>query len=65
MNEAKILENKAKKYSSKGNNNKSSNKFGTGINDKKSFDNIISDIKLDLMKINKKLKINKYFYLII
>ena len=45
---------KSKKFNSK--QNKLANKFGTGINDKRNFDNIISDINLDLMKINKKLE---------
>ena len=56
---------KSKKINTKQNNekNKISNKFGlntintlNAINDKKSFDNIISDINLDIMKINKKLE---------
>ena len=45
---------KSKKFNSK--QNKLTNKFGTGINDKRNFENIISDINLDLMKINKKLE---------
>ena len=45
---------KSKKLNSK--QNKLTNKFGTGINDKRNFENIISDINLDLMKINKKLE---------
>lgn len=45
---------KSKKFNSK--QNKLTNKFGTGINDKRNFENIISDINLDLMKINKKLQ---------
>ena len=45
---------KSKKFNSK--QNKLANKFGTGINDKRNFENIISDINLDLMKINKKLE---------
>ena len=36
--------------------NKITNKFGNNINDKKSFDNVIADINLDIMKINKKLE---------
>ena len=54
-----ITNNKSKKtYYQRTNNEitKKSNKFGSGINDKKSFDNVISDINLDLMKINKKLE---------
>ena len=45
---------KSKKLNSK--QNKLTNKFGAGINDKRNFENIISDINLDLMKINKKLE---------
>jgi chromosome segregation ATPase len=45
---------KSKKFNSK--QNKLTNKFGIGINDKRNFENIISDINLDLMKINKKLE---------
>ena len=54
-----ITNNKSKKTNYQRTNNeitKKSNKFGFGINDKKSFDNVISDINLDLMKINKKLE---------
>ena len=54
-----ITNNKSKKTNYQRTNNeitKKSNKFGSGINDKKSFDNVISDINLDLMKINKKLE---------
>ena len=54
-----ITNNKLKKTNYQRTNNeitKKSNKFGFGINDKKSFDNVISDINLDLMKINKKLE---------
>ena len=57
---------KPKKVNTKQNNekNKISNKYGlntinntlNAINDKKSFDNIISDINLDIMKIYKKLE---------
>ena len=36
--------------------NKITNKFGTNTNEKKSFDNVIADINLDLMRINKKLE---------
>ena len=45
---------KSKKLNQK--QNKISNKFGTNTNEKKSFDNVIADINLDLMKINKKLE---------
>ena len=38
------------------NKNKISNKLSTNVNDKKGFDNVIADINLDLMKINKKLE---------
>ena len=51
-----ITNNKSKKTNYQRTNNeitKKSNKFGFGINDKKSFDNVISDINLDLMKIHK------------
>ena len=80
MDEIKSSENKIKKYNTKGsntklsnntklskNNTKLSNKFGTGINDKKSFDNVISDLNLDLMKINKKLanRISREYSIII
>ena len=54
-----ITNNKSKKTNYQRTNNeitKKSYKFGFGINDKKSFDNVISDINLDLMKINKKLE---------
>ena len=54
-----ITNNKSKKTNYQRTNNeitKKSNKFGFWINDKKSFDNVISDINLDLMKINKKLE---------
>ena len=45
---------KSKKLNQK--QNKISNKFATNTNEKKSFDNVIADINLDLMKINKKLE---------
>ena len=45
---------KSKKLNQK--QNKISNKFVTNTNEKKSFDNVIADINLDLMKINKKLE---------
>ena len=59
-----ITNNKSKKTNYQRTNNeitKKSNKFGFGINDKKSFDNVISDINLDLMKINKKLEKNSNY----
>ena len=36
--------------------NKVANKLNANVNDKKSFDNVISDINLDLMKIHKNQK---------
>ena len=53
---------KSKKVNTRQNNDKNriSNKFGlnniNSINDKKTFDNVISDINLDIMRINKKLE---------
>ena len=45
---------KSKKINTK--QNKISNKLNSNFNDKKGFDNVIADINLDLMKINKKLE---------
>ena len=45
---------KSKKINNK--QNKISSKLNSNFNDKKSFDNVIADINLDLMKINKKLE---------
>ena len=35
---------------------KQSRQFGSGINDKRTFDNVIADINLDITRINKKLE---------
>ena len=45
---------KSKKINNK--QNKVANKLNANVNDKKSFDNVISDINLDLMKIYKNQK---------
>ena len=45
---------KSKKINNK--QNKVANKLNANVNDKKSFDNVISDINLDLMKIHKNQK---------
>jgi len=57
------IKNKSKKSNTRQNNEniRKSNNFGLGVNDKKSFDNVISDINLDLMKINKKLEKNSNY----